>query len=181
MYDPRTRLDQDLKAAVSRLRQLGAAAAVEERPATIGDTCPFADAVDGIQAGESREIGFATRELVLERVNRLSAALDRMNAGEYGTCVECDAPISLARLAAMPEAQTCVRCQDGLERLGQPRPMIYGNGVRQQRNRHDERAAARHWPQGGAELAPESSNVVITASTRARLTGPAWQPRNGGR
>jgi RNA polymerase-binding transcription factor DksA len=56
-----------------------------------------------IQAGESREIGFITRELVLERVNRLSAALDRMNAGEYGTGMECVEPISLARLAAMPE------------------------------------------------------------------------------
>jgi len=118
MDDTRTRLDQDLKAAVSRLRQLGGAAAVEERPGTIEDTCPFADEVDGIQASESREIGFATRELVLERVNRLSAALDRMNEGEYGTCVECDEPISQARLDAMPEVQTCVRCQDRLERLG---------------------------------------------------------------
>jgi len=73
--------------------------------------------------------------------NRLSAALDRMNEGAYGTCVECDEPISLARLEAMPEVQTCVRCQDRLERLGQPRPMIYGNGVRQER--HAERAAER--------------------------------------
>ena len=100
-------------------------AAVEE---TIGGTCPFADEVDGIQASESREIGFATRELVLERVNRLSAALDRMNEGGYGACVECDEPISPARLDALPEVQTCVRCQDRLERPG-PRPMIYDNGV----------------------------------------------------
>jgi RNA polymerase-binding transcription factor DksA len=145
MYDVRIRVDQDLKAAVSRLRQLGGAAAVEERPGTIGDTCPFADEVDGIQASESREIGFATRELVRERVNRLSAALDRMNEGAYGTCVECDEPISLARLDAMPEVQSCVRCQNRLERLGQPRPMIHGNGVRQQRNRRAERAAGREW------------------------------------
>ena len=117
---PRARLDQDLKAAISRLRQLGAAAARDNR-----DACPFADAVDGIQAGESREIGFATRELLLERVNRLSAALDRVNAGEYGT--------------AMLEAQTCVRCQGGLERFGQPHPMIYGNGVRPQRSQQRNR------------------------------------------
>ena len=76
MYDVRTRLDQDLKAAVSRLRQLGGAASAEERSGTIGNTC-FADEVDWIQASESREIAFATRELVLERVNRLSAALAR--------------------------------------------------------------------------------------------------------
>lgn len=119
MQDIRTRLDQDLKAAVSRLRHLRGAAAVEEQPGTTGDTCPFADEVDGIQASESREIGFATRELVLQRVNRLSAALDRMSEGEYGICVECDEPISPARLHAMPEVQACVRCQARLERLGQ--------------------------------------------------------------
>lgn len=138
MYDVRTRLDQDLKAAVSRLRQLGGAAQAAERS---GTTCPFADEVDWIQASESREIGFATRELVLERVYRLSAALDRMNGGEYGTCVDCDEPISLARLDAMPEVQTCVRCQDRLEHLGHPRPMIYGNGVRQHRSRSAERGS----------------------------------------
>jgi RNA polymerase-binding transcription factor DksA len=141
MYDVRTRLDQDLKAAVSRLRQLGGAVAVVERPGTIEHTCPFADEVDGIQASESREIGFATRQLVLERVNHLSAALDRMNAGEYGSCVECDELIPLARLDAIPEVQTCVLCQKRLERLGHLRPVIYGNGVRQQRNRRAERAA----------------------------------------
>ena len=122
MYDVRTRLDQDLTTAVSRLRQLDGAVAVGDRLRTIGDTCLFADEVDGIQACESREIGFATRELVLERVNRLSAALDRMNEGEYGTCAECDEPISSARLRTLPEVQTCVRCQDRLERLGRPRP-----------------------------------------------------------
>jgi DnaK suppressor protein len=135
MDDFRTRLDQDLKAAVSRLRQLGGLAVVEERPGTIGDTCPFADEVDAIQASESREIDFATRELVLERVNRLSAALHRMNEGEYGSCVECADPILPARLHAMPEVQTCIRCQGRLERHGQPRPMLNGNGVRPQRHR----------------------------------------------
>jgi RNA polymerase-binding transcription factor DksA len=145
MYDVRTRLDQDLKAAVSRLRQLDGAAAIAERPRPIGDTYAFPDEIDGIQASESREIGFATRELVLGRVNRLSAALDRMSEGEYGTCVQCEEPISLARLDAMPEVQTCVRCQDRLERLGHPRPVIYGNGVRQERHRRTARAAARDW------------------------------------
>jgi len=65
---------------------------------------------------ESREIGFATRALLVERVKRLVAALDRLNAGEYGICVECAVAISAGRLRATPEAQTCIRCQDLLER-----------------------------------------------------------------
>ncbi len=115
MDDIGTRLQQDLRAAVSRLRQLDGEVAVEELPRAIGYNSPFADEVDAIQANERREIGFATRELVLERVNRLSAALDRLNEGEYGRCVECGERISPARLRALPEVQTCVRCHGRLE------------------------------------------------------------------
>jgi RNA polymerase-binding transcription factor DksA len=119
MDDVRNRLDRDLKTAISRLRHPGGAVAlIEELPWTVRESCPFADEVDGIQANESREVGWATRELLMERVNRLSAALDRMSEGTYGTCVECGQAISAARLHAMPEVQTCVRCQDGIERVG---------------------------------------------------------------
>jgi RNA polymerase-binding transcription factor DksA len=94
MDDVRNRLDQDLKTAVSRLGHLVGAAAIEELPWTIRDSHPCADEVDGIQANENREVGLATRELLMERVKRLSAALDRMSEGAYGTCVECGEAIS---------------------------------------------------------------------------------------
>jgi DnaK suppressor protein len=116
--DVGTRIERDLDAALSRLRQLGGAVAVVELPGSIGENPAFADEVDQIQATASRDLGLATRELLLERVNRLSAALDRLNEGEYGVCVECAEPIAPARLEAVPEVQTCVRCQAGLERLG---------------------------------------------------------------
>src|SRR5437899_10504482 len=114
----RERLEEDLRTAVGRLRQMGGAVAVEEVPGAIGANSPFADEVDEIQANERREIGFATRELLVERVNRITAALDRLNDGEYGTCVECGEKIAAARLRALPEVQSCVRCQGLLERRG---------------------------------------------------------------
>jgi RNA polymerase-binding transcription factor DksA len=116
MSDIRRRLDHELETAVSRLRPLGGAVAVMELPTAIGDNGAFADEVDGSQVSESREIGFATRELLVERVKRLVTALDRLTAGDYGTCVECATTISAARLRAAPEVQTCIRCQDRLER-----------------------------------------------------------------
>jgi len=118
MESIRERLEEDLRTAVGRLRQMGGAVAVEELPGAIGDNSPFADEVDEIQANERREIGFATRELLVDRVNRLSAALERLNNGAYGVCPECEEPISPARLQALPEVTTCVRCQDRIERLG---------------------------------------------------------------
>ena len=112
------RLGRDLNAALFRLRQLRGAVAVEQLLGAIGDNSPFADQVDEIQANAGREMGFATRELLLERVNRLSAALDRVNDGEYGVCDQCAGTISPARLEALPEVQTCIYCQDSIERLG---------------------------------------------------------------
>ena len=114
----RKRLEQDLRIAVGRLRQVGGAAALEDLLGTSGEHWSYADEVDGIQASETREISFATREKVVERVKRLSAALDRLNDGEYGVCVECAGQISRARLRAVPEVQTCIRCQAGIEQLG---------------------------------------------------------------
>ena len=112
----RKRLEQELRSATARLRQMGGADALDElRP--VGDTA-FADEVDIIQANEWREIGFATRELLVDRVNALSSALDRVKTGDYGTCTECGEEIAPARLRVLPEVETCVRCQDRIERYG---------------------------------------------------------------
>ena len=116
--DIRKRLETDLREVVGRLRHMGGSAALEELLGPSGERLAYADEVDEIQANERREIGFATRELLVERVNRITAALDRLNDGEYGTCVECGEKIAAARLRALPEVQTCVRCQDLIERRG---------------------------------------------------------------
>lgn len=113
-----TRLERDLTAALSRLRQCGGPVAPEDLPGAIGSNSPFADLLDDSQANASREIGLATRALLAERVACLAAALERLSDGQYGVCAECGQPIPPARLQALPEVPTCVGCQDGLERLG---------------------------------------------------------------
>ena len=112
------RLEEELQGAVNRLRRIDGAVALEDFPGVIGDNSPFADEVDEIQANEGREIGFATRTLLVERVHKLRNALDHLREGDYGTCVECGEPIAAARLRALPEVETCVRCQDRIERYG---------------------------------------------------------------
>ena len=112
------RLEEELQGAVNRLRRMDGAVALEDFPGVIGDNSPFADEVDEIQANEGREIGFATRTLLVERVHKLRNALEHLRDGDYGTCVECGEPIAAARLRAVPEVETCVRCQDRIERYG---------------------------------------------------------------
>jgi RNA polymerase-binding transcription factor DksA len=114
----RKRLEQELRAAVARLRQVGGAAALDDLLGPSGEHWSYADEVDEIQANERREIGFATRELLVGKLNRIVAALERLDQGEYGQCVECGEAIAPARLNVMPEVTTCVRCQDRLERQG---------------------------------------------------------------
>jgi len=48
----------------------------------------------------------------LELINE---ALDRMERGEFGHCVECAEPITKSRLQAIPYARHCIRCARKLE------------------------------------------------------------------
>jgi DnaK suppressor protein len=59
------------------------------------------------------------RDVVVHQLNHtdrlicdIRSALQGIDAGEYGICADCEEPISERRLAAVPWAQLCVRCQD---------------------------------------------------------------------
>jgi DnaK suppressor protein len=43
-------------------------------------------------------------------LQRIDAALSRLDAGAYGTCAECGAPIGKKRLEALPWALRCTDC-----------------------------------------------------------------------
>jgi ribosomal subunit interface protein len=49
--------------------------------------------------------------LHLQKVSDLNAALDRIQAGVYGVCIDCGSDIGLERLSAYPTAKRCIRCQ----------------------------------------------------------------------
>ncbi|MGB8649497.1 MAG: TraR/DksA C4-type zinc finger protein [Mycobacteriales bacterium] len=43
------------------------------------------------------------------------AALARLDAGTYGTCIDCGQEIGEARLSFRPEAARCLACQEAFE------------------------------------------------------------------
>jgi DnaK suppressor protein len=45
-----------------------------------------------------------------QQVREVDAALARLAAGDYGSCVRCRRPIAAERLAARPTATHCVAC-----------------------------------------------------------------------
>ena len=128
MEEIRKKLENELSHTMHRIRQMGGAVVLEEFAGALGDNSPFADEVDLIQVNENREMSFATRSMLVERANKLAEALERLRGGEYGICQECQEPIAPARLRAMPEVTTCVRCQDRLERAKRLQPVGASKG-----------------------------------------------------
>ena len=47
-------------------------------------------------------------------LREIDEAIDRIEDEDYGTCLECEIPISLKRLEAVSWAKYCVTCQEEL-------------------------------------------------------------------
>ena len=56
--------------------------------------------------------GVRRNSMDYETLRLVTAAISRVDAGEYGSCMNCDEPISARRLAALPWAEYCVVCQE---------------------------------------------------------------------
>lgn len=52
----------------------------------------------------------------LSELRGIEQALQRLEAGDYGVCVDCGQEIAHARLAAAPTTLRCVECQTRFER-----------------------------------------------------------------
>jgi DnaK suppressor protein len=50
----------------------------------------------------------------MKLLREINDALHRFDSGLYGTCLECDEPISPKRLNAVPWARYCVSCQEAV-------------------------------------------------------------------
>lgn len=54
----------------------------------------------------------------VEEYNRIIRALDMIENGSYGICVDCHEPISEKRLKSYPDASRCILCQELFEERG---------------------------------------------------------------
>ena len=76
---------------------------------------------DVLDQGESSEVDiqedieFALIQMKSETLNKIEAALRRLDEGTYGGCFECGDEISEARLRALPFAVRCKDCEEARE------------------------------------------------------------------
>ena len=69
-----------------------------------------ADSKERAKQMEDNEVVDALGNEAREEVAKISAALRRMDAGDFGVCVECGSDISPGRIEAYPYAEECIDC-----------------------------------------------------------------------
>jgi DnaK suppressor protein len=70
-----------------------------------------ADAAERSEADAQDDLGFAVLQLTAETLEKIDAALRRIEDGDYGECFECGGDIAEARLRAIPFAVRCRGCE----------------------------------------------------------------------
>ncbi len=73
------------------------------------------DPIDDAQSKSLRELAVHLMSTDWQVQKAIEAALNRIESGQYGLCEECDEPIVLRRLKALPWARRCVACQEESE------------------------------------------------------------------
>ena len=75
-----------------------------------------ADALDEVQHASERELAIRNLDRESNLLRNVRSALRRLNEGSFGDCLHCDEEISPKRLAAVPWAPFCIRCQELADR-----------------------------------------------------------------
>ena len=80
-----------------------------------------ADSEERAKEMEDSEVVDALGNEAREEVRKISAALTRMEEGNFGSCLACGSAIDDARLEAYPYAEDCIDCANEEERTaGKP-------------------------------------------------------------
>lgn len=105
--------EQQLRSKANEIRLSLSAQTVSQLVAR--QECP-SDEGDLSQQSHEEWIFINRNELDAKLLREVEAALHRIETGAYGICQECEEPISIKRLDAVPWARFCVKCQDEISR-----------------------------------------------------------------
>ena len=80
------------------------------------DTDPGQDIGDQVASAVSQVLRDSLESNEAEEYKRVMRALKAINEDNYGTCVDCELPISEKRLTVYPYASRCIACQEAYEK-----------------------------------------------------------------
>ncbi|MCM2258039.1 MAG: TraR/DksA C4-type zinc finger protein [Vicinamibacteria bacterium] len=78
------------------------------------------------QEAVQESVGLSLAELASRTLRGIEEALQRFDAGEFGTCSQCGGPIGSARLRALPFATQCRPCREVEDRV------VHHDGLRRE-------------------------------------------------
>jgi DnaK suppressor protein len=70
------------------------------------------DSLDEVQQATERELAIRNLDRDSNVLRKVRGALRRITEGDYGVCLHCEEDVSAKRLAAVPWAAFCIRCQE---------------------------------------------------------------------
>jgi len=77
----------------------------------------FPDPTDRALLESNRNFQLRIRDRERKLLNKIREALDRLEAGSFGICEECDEEIGIERLRVRPVTALCIRCKTRMEAL----------------------------------------------------------------
>jgi DnaK suppressor protein len=73
------------------------------------------DALDQVQLMGDRELAIRNLDRDSNALRQIHRALSRIANGTYGICLNCEEDISPKRMAAVPWAAFCIKCQEKVD------------------------------------------------------------------
>jgi RNA polymerase-binding protein DksA len=83
---------------------------------------PFGELADVPDIGDQsvmellQDLDNAAVHRAIEEIRDIDSALQRIEDGTYGQCIDCSLPIGYKRLEAFPTAKRCLPCQEQYEK-----------------------------------------------------------------
>jgi DnaK suppressor protein len=74
-----------------------------------------ADPLDQAASASIEELAISLQKQQQKEYSRIVKALEMIEKGSYGICIDCGAPIEERRLQVYPDAMRCMECQRASE------------------------------------------------------------------
>jgi DnaK suppressor protein len=104
LLDERQALLREVSASYETCRELG-----QDGVPDIGDMSSVT---------YSRDVLFNLSETQKQKIADIDAALERIEKGEYGICMECGEEIAPRRMEVRPFSRYCIDCKTDIEKSG---------------------------------------------------------------
>ncbi len=79
-------------------------------------TAEVEDPLDEVTSSQAKAAAFSVSSIAADTLSAVRAALQRIDSGEYGICVDCGREIGAKRLEAVPWTPYCIEDQERHDR-----------------------------------------------------------------